>query len=249
MAIYDDAISKHSNMKTKKLNQYGSHLISVVLVVCFVSLAVFVGYKIIAGHKVAVDTKTEAETPANTTQTIQVPEGWKLFTDKDIGIQFVYPAGAGAFVKPAQSEAVFESSQTSGRYSAITPGVDGSFTIGSYKSATAEVSSRRYGPMVKLDGGQWIVTEPNQYDPTTYHKGDVYPEMTHVNTKGIDVYTATSGDEGVVRYNLFFASHGKLRELELPPFDSGVYSSSYNINDQGPYDSMYTQIRDSISLY
>lgn len=239
-------------MKTQKLNQHGSHLIGVVLVVCFLVLAVFVGVKVFSGHKVAADTKTEAEgtQPAQPGQpTIPVPAGFKGFADKGIGIQFVYPAGAGAFVKPAKGDATFESSLVTGRFSGIVPGVDGAFTLGTYKSANAEVVSRRYGPKVKLVDGQWIVTETNDYDTKVYKKGDVYPEMTQSNTTGIDVYTALSGDEGVSQYNLYFVSNGKLRELELPSFDSGLYSSTYNVNDQAPYDTMYQAVLSSITLY
>lgn len=243
---------KINTMKAYKPNQRGSHLIGVALVVCFLAAAVFVGVKVIGGHKVAVDSKTEAQKP-QTTQlaqpTIPVPGGYKGFADKDIGIQFVYPAGAGAFVKPAQADPAFESSLVSGRFSGIVPGVDGSFTLGTYKSADAEVVSRRFGPKVKLVDGQWIVVSTNDYDTKAYQKGDVYPEMTHSNTTGVDVYTATSGDNGVVQYNLYFVSNGKLRELELPPFDSGLESSTYNVNDQGPYDTMYQQVLGSITLF
>lgn len=251
MANYDDGISINTMKKQKRKQQRIPHL-KLVLVVCFLAVTVFVGVKVFGGHKVAVDTKTEAEStqPAQQGQpTIPIPGGYKGFADKDIGIQFVYPAGAGAFVKPDKGDGTFESSLVSGRYSGIVPGVDGTFTLGTYKSASPEVVSRRYGPTVKLVDGQWIVTATNDYDTKGYKKGDIYPEMTQSNTTGIDVYTATSGDEGITQYNLYFVSKGKLHQLELPSFDSGLYSSTYNVNDQAPYDTMYQTVRDSITLY
>jgi hypothetical protein len=236
-------------MRSFKFMQNRSKLLAFAGVACVLLVAIFAGVRIFAGDKVAVNTKTEAETAASGAK-VTVPGGWKLFADKTVGVQFVYPASAGIFTSPAEKNPEFESSLESGKIAAdFVPGVSGTFTVGTYKSSDAVIATRTYGPNIKFEKGQWVVTEPNQYDTAKYKKGDVFSELTRSNTHGVDVYTATRETEGVVRYSLYFVIHNKLHVIQLPAFNSDLESSSYNVNDQGPYNSMYTQIRDSISLY
>jgi hypothetical protein len=238
-------------MEAQKTYDNGFHAVGVVLVLFAFLLVVFVGLRVAGGHKVAVKSEAAAAPAPAVSPALTVPSGWKLFADKSIGVQFMYPDVYGAFAKPARSPSTdYESALVSGRLTSdYLPGVSGEFTLGTYKKGSLEVVSRRYGPKIKLSGNEWTVVEPNQYDPKKYKKGDIYPEMTHLNSRGIDVYTSRTGDEGIMAYNLYFVVQGKLRQLQFPPFDSGEYSSTYNVNDQGPYDSMYTQVRDSVSLY
>lgn len=112
-----------------------------------------------------------------------------------------------------------------------------------------KVDSIKYAPKIQLADDQWIVTEPSANNPHGYKPGDVYPEMSSVNTHGLDVYTAKSADQATVNYTLFFVTGGQLRELQLPTFKNGINSATNAIIDETPYDSMYQQIRDSISLY
>jgi hypothetical protein len=234
-------------MKTLKLNQRGSHIIAVLLGVCVLGVIILAGVKVVGGHKVTIDSKTDAQSGK---PTIAVPEGWQLFAHGSAGVQFIYPAAAGVFTGPTHDIPGFSESRVSGKMSAgYLPGVSGSFVLGAYGSVSPEITTRRFGPKVKLQGGDWVVVAPSQYDSKIYKKGDIYPEMTHTNVHGIDLYTAMSGDEGVVQYNIYFVTLGRMRVLQLPPFNSDVNSSSYNVNDQAPYDSMFAQVRDSISLY
>lgn len=233
-----------------KINQAGSHVIAAVLAVCVLGVMVLAGIRVLGSRTVGVNNKIEAEHAA-AAQSPDVPAGWKLFADKSIGVQFIYPGVYGSFTKPTDKiPGDYESALATSTLSAdYLPGVAGRFILGTYKNASAEVTTRRYGPKVKLSGSGWIVAQPNDYDSTKYQKGDPYPEMTQTNTHGIDVYTAKNGDEGIILYNIYFVSQGKLHDLQLPPFNSDLGTSTYNVNDQSPYDTMFAQVRDSIRLY
>lgn len=235
-------------MKIYKVNQAGSHVVAVGLTLCVLGLVIFTGLRVFGGrnHAVGVNTKTEAAGA-----TTPVPSGWKSFADKSIGVQFIYPEVYGTFIKPTEKVSKdYESVLVSTRLTAdYLPGVAGQFTLGTYKNASPEVTTRRYGPKVKLSGGEWTVTEPNPYDTTRYQKGNSFPEITRSNTHGIDVYSAKSGEEGIIVYNLYFVSQGKLHVLQVPPFNSDLGTSTYNINDQSAYDTMLEQIRSSVALY
>lgn len=233
-------------MKIKKIRQTGYSHIALVFVVVFVGLLVFAGIRVVGSQRLAVNNKTEAESAA-----VAVPPGWKLFADTSIGVRFFYPEVYGSFTRPTDKVSKdFESALVSGRLTTdYVPGVAGQFMLGTYKNASPELTTRRYGPKVKLSGGTWVVTEPNQYDDKQYQKGDVFPEMTHANVRGIDVYTAKSGDEGISVYRIYFVSQGKMHMLQLPPFNSDLGTSTYNVNDQAAYDTLYVGVRDSITLY
>lgn len=181
-----------------------------------------------------------------------IPAGWQKFADSKIGASFIYPNAFGAFVShddllPGFPD--YESmliSQVPKNTGII--GVQGGFTLITYKKGHDTIASRKFGPKVKLSGDGWVVVEPNPNNVENYQPGDTYPEMTHVNMNGLDVYTDTSIDQGTVSYSLFFVTNGLLHQLQLPTFDSGAYSSN-NINDESAYDAMYQQVRDSVALF
>jgi hypothetical protein len=241
-------------MLKQKLNSHGFHAIGALMAVCIAVVIAFVGLRIfkLQSHSTA---EGQSAVPA---ASLSAPAGWKLYVDKSVGVQFVYPDVYGSFQEPTdvccgltkadfpEYESVLVTNRASKSY---LPGVAGYFSLGSYRSGDAEIRSRNFGPRIRLAGDEWKVTVPGDSNPENYKSGDTYPEVSRTNARGLNVFTATVITEGVTNYRLYFVTKDKLRELRLPPFDSERDSSTYNINDQAPYDTMYQQIRDSVSLY
>lgn len=247
-------------MYKQKLNQRGFHVFGLLMVLVVVGFIGFVGFRIFNLQR---DSTAEGQAQPAASQgapqpAMVPPPGWKLFADKKAGVQFVYPDVYGIFQEPTKvccglTKADFPdfadvqvSNQPSTQY---VPGVDGYFVFGSYKNTDALIPSSTFGPKVRLDGDAWTVAASGRTGADTYSLGDTYTEFIRTNARGLNVYTAVWSNEGMVTYKLHFVANGRLHTLQLPPFDSEQYTSTYNINDQGPYDTMFGQIRDSISLY
>lgn len=236
-------------MQKLKFSSDGFHVFPAVAVLLVVGMIGLVGFRV---FHLQSNSTTEGQGLGGTSRQVAVqvaPPTWKVFADKDIGVQFVYPQEFGVFTEgPAGGS--YEAVRTSARVSTSTmPGVSGAFSLKSYKKGVMETTPRRYGPTVELTGDGWVVTKPSELDSRQYKKGDVYTELTRTNLHGLEVYSIETADEGIMSYALYFTTGGRLQVLEFPPFDSEQYSSTYNINDRGPYDAMYRQVLDSVRLY
>lgn len=237
-------------MAKQKLNQYGFHVIGPLFAVVFVAVVGLAGYKV---FHLKDNSKAAGEAPvAAPAASSDIPAGWQMFTDKNLGAQFLYPNAFGAFTDHNEALASFpdyEALLTSAapQNSGIL-GVKNGFTLITYKKGHDTITTHTYGPKIKLTDTGWTVVEPNPYNPKNYKPGDAYTDMQSANKHGLPVYWDTSADEGTVSYNIYFMSNNRLHQLQLPTFDSGAYDSN-NIVDQGPYDAMFQTVRDSLALY
>lgn len=246
-------------MQKYKLNNYGFHVLPLILIVLVVGLVGFVGIRVFHLQTHSVTDGQAVGQVANSKSSLQTaPVGWKVFADTSMGVQFIYPAVYGSFKEKTDfccgstfaNYPEYTNMLTSDRLSAnYLPGVAGAYSLNTYKKGVMEFQPQKFGPKLKLVGNEWIVTKPSENGIATYEKGATYPEMARINLHGLEVYSAETGYEGIMSYSLYFVTKGRLRVLELPPFDSEQYSTTYNINDRAPYDAMFAQVRDSIRHY
>lgn len=235
-------------MQKYKCRSDGFHVFAVLAVLLVVGLVGMVGMRVFHLQK---DSKTKGQSISKTARSAlqTVPPNWRVYGDKSAAVQFIYPKELGVFATE-KTIGDYAAAQTSGRLTTSTiPGVTGAFSLKTYKKGIREVKPGRSSPTIELIGNEWVVSRSSELDAKQYKTGDIYAEMNRSNFRGLEVYSTEAGDEGVVSYNLYFVTGDRLRVLELPPFDSEQYTSTYNINDRGAYDAMYQQVRGSIRLY
>lgn len=249
---YYEITNLKSNMKKHTISDKGFHAIGVIMVLCVVGVIGLAGLRIfnLRNNSLASGQPNASTAPVPLSQ--QVPAGSGLFADSQVGVQFIYPEVFGAFTDESRILDTFPNYESM-RVSKVLQdsgilGVSGGFMLITYKEDRMEVDSRKYGPRVRLTDNGWVVTKPATPNPENYKEGDAYGEMIRSNKRGLVVYSSASHDAGTVSYSLFFVAKGRLHELKLPFFDSGSYTSN-SIKDQGPYDTMFQQVRDSIGLY
>ncbi len=232
----------------------GFHTVAAAMVLLVVGAAGLAGWKVAQNQR--------AETAASSNETAQekprpaaptLPDGWRLYADEKVGIQFGYPASFGSFTVSPKDDLQYSPQLESGMRSDIAaapyiPGLSGRFSVETHKKGNFESASTKYGPTIKLTGDTWIVSKLNGSNPTTYKVGDEYTDIQRRNSAGTNVYAIESGDEGVYRYSIYFVTNGRLHELHLPSFDTGAYSGD-TFNDKSMYDDFYQQLLETVTPY
>lgn len=179
----------------------------------------------------------------------KVPEGYTVYENKELGFTFAYPKEYGSFSSQGEVSGaqIIKSAVPKTQYG---PGINGAFQIYTYATADQAITSRKYGPQIKLQNGKWIVTEANEADVIGNKVGDVYKDFegnvpaSQVN-KGLAVYTLKSGDEGSEMDRLVFVAKGKLHEIYMPTFSDGLYGGDV-ANDKSAFSTLLTNVRDSV---
>jgi hypothetical protein len=184
----------------------------------------------------------------------KLPDGWTAYRNSGYHFGFATPdefAPITAYTSaaPDTEHAIAATLQSA---APATPSITGisetkRFMVTIYKSAGATIPARKYGPEVKLQAGRWIVVSDNPGDPKPYKAGATYTEAKTARQNGLTTYSFTSGDEGVVEYSVAFVSDNHLVVVQLPPFDTGSYSSAAVLS-QAPYDALLKQFVATIYL-
>jgi len=179
----------------------------------------------------------------------KVPEGYTVYENKELGFTFAYPKEYGSFSSQGEVSGtqIIKSAVPKTQYG---PGINGAFQIYTYATADQAITSRKYGPQIKLQNGKWIVTEANEADVIGNKVGDVYKDFegnvpASQANKGLAVYTLKSGDEGSEMDRLVFVAKGKLHEIYMPTFSDGLYGGDV-ANDKSAFSTLLTNVRDSI---
>lgn len=178
-----------------------------------------------------------------------VPEGYTVYEDKESGFTFSYPKEYGSFSSQGEVNGVqiIKSATPETQYG---PGINGVFQVYTYDTADQAITSRKYGPQIKLQNGKWIVTEANESDVIGNKVGDVYKDFegkvpASQTNKGLAVYTLKSGDEGSEADRLVFVTNGKLHEIYMPTFSDGLYGGD-EANDKSIFTALLSNVRDSV---
>jgi hypothetical protein len=184
-----------------------------------------------------------------------VPDGYAEFTSKEFGFKFAYPEVYKGISDAAlvYGVTVYESGSPAASYA---PGITGMFKVYVRPAADEAITSRKYGPKIRLQNGKWIVTEVNEADPAKNKAGEEYKDLdgkalAYQANGNLSVYTLKSADEGSIIYTLVFVSGDKLVEILLPSFSDGLYANSDDNatpNDESKYTELLKNVRDSIGL-
>jgi hypothetical protein len=179
----------------------------------------------------------------------RLPAGYVLYDNKELRFKFAYPNEYGEVAKQptVNNVEIVRSDEPDVKFG---PGISGKIQVFTYASADREITSRKYGPMIKLQGDKWIVTTPNESDMAANKAGDVYMDqagktVASKTNEGLRVYLLRSVDEGSESDRLVFISGGRLHELYLPAFSDGSYGGDAE-NDKSAFDALLDNIWSSI---
>jgi len=188
--------------------------------------------------------------PTKQSTNSQLPEGYTWYQGD--GFKFAYPEAYGEFSVSKDANTDSESVQiwrSGSSKIALFAGLldDEFFSLNEMKSTDVPIGMGKYGPIIKLDNGKWVVAKDSLPDTMPYKTGDIYTYVTATKNTGTTIYTFTPGDEGIISHVLAFTVKGHLCILNLPRFDTGSFLSEHP-NDQKPYDQLAQQIAKSITV-
>lgn len=243
----------------KKLNTYGFSMVEVAILILVVGLLGAAGY-VVWGSKNPDNNSPSQSTqdtvapksPTSEDNTYQVPSGYKLYENKQLGFKFAYPAVYGDMMSQPEENGVMIT-KTAPLEIEYVPGVSApsKFTVFTYPSVSQEISSHKYEAMVKLVNDKWIVTKTN---PVGVNKSPVGSEYKNTEgktissvTKGnLKIYKFVSADEGTTSYSYVFIANGMLHQLFIPSYYNGTFGGG-PANDEAKFIEMVQQVSDSIS--
>ncbi len=243
----------------KKINNKGFSVIEAFLIFIIIGFIVFVGWYVWNNGNKTNASKTSTVNPSiqgAATSPVKekvytIPNGYVIYENKELGFKFAYPKEYGSLSKQPDENNVqiLKSQEPTKQYG---PGIGGIFMVYSYPSINQEISGRKYGPMIQLQNGKWIVTEASELDVIENKAGDEYKDFDKQVAKSqsnnnLTVYTLKSGDEGTENVRLVFVSKGRLHELYIPSFSDGTYGGGEE-NSKDSYSQMLRNVTDSILL-
>ena len=191
------------------------------------------------------------------------PDGTYLVTSELYGFQFSYPEKFGELTQNTIEQNEFTRSDeypyeisytTANSFSYDNPyaeGVIGEVSIELYKKGVP-IPTRKYGSLVELKDGKWIIAEVNISDIPENKLGSEYRDFNKetvaaTDIHGIPIYTFKSGDEGVSNDLLTFEINGRLFTIKPAAYTDGQYSSDQpEPNDPAPYAVLVNQVKSSI---
>lgn len=204
-------------------------------------------------------TDEELKTKTASSQYI-VPEGYIVYENKDAGFKFAYPEGWKGDLKKidltgttdANSAQIDSYFVTPNPTEQVLPGVRAPITVITYKTATATIISRKYGPDVQIKDQKLIVTGLNEADTVNKTIGSEYKtrdgKVVAPSKQGnLSVFSLVASDEGCTYTHLIFIVKDKLHELMLPEFcDNSFGATNQPIIDPAKYNDLIKKITGSV---
>lgn len=239
-------------------NQKGFGVIAALIVVVVIGVVGLSGWLVWHKNQKSEPSKTATSVKQSSTSEVEssttsykIPDGYTIYEDKRSGFKLAYPMEYGSFSPQDNINGVqvIKSSEPESQYG---PGINGPFQIFTYPTADQAITSRKYGPQIKMQNGKWIVTEVNAADVIDNKVGDVYRDfegktVESQSNDGLAVYVLKSGDEGSEAYRLVFIAHNQLHEVYMPVFNDGLYGGTVP-NDKQAFTTLLTNVKDSIFL-
>jgi type II secretory pathway pseudopilin PulG len=197
--------------------------------------------------------------------TSEKSDGMYVVANSKFGFSFAYPEAFGEL--KSQDDSTPSSLRvtnpkiaayrfTDAGFSTITTsykeGVIGDIVLTVY-DIDAEMTTRKYGPKVKLQNGEWIVTETSPSDVSENKVGDVYKdfnkkEVASESINGITVYVFENGDEGSESMDLRFALGDYIVSIVPASYNSGTYGNTDQTvdNSKEPFTELVQSVKQSI---
>jgi hypothetical protein len=182
----------------------------------------------------------------------QTPEGYVKYSNQVLGFSIALPREYGEISEVSDMEGTLTLRSLVLGEMKYGPGINGGFTIIGYTSANQEIVSRKYGPNISLNNGEWIVTQISDSDMQGSKIGDVYKGYDDAvparqKNGSLTIYSLNGGDEGTTYYRLAFVVKNRLIVVVLPDFSDGLYGASESPNDPTIFNTMVSHVRDSIT--
>lgn len=215
-----------------KCNQNGFSAVEVVIVVLAVGLLGFGGWYVLYKNKSKETTGTsmsvtqkDATAEAKVEESYDIPVGYTLYENKEIGFKFVYPEEWGKLTTKNSSGRALDLE------GALIPTSDPryptSLIVFSDKKSTFKMMGRYRAPVLSpsLEANKivWKVAESSEYFGIT--AGEVYERQPQVvrDSKGVTVYDFPAGHASAEWTSWAFAVGDYFVGIGLPQFNSMDY--------------------------
>lgn len=237
----------------KNRAQQGFGILGILAIILVLGIVGFSGWKLYDLNKQAgtgtvtlkpstqtADTTSEQSTPA-----VPTPEGYIVYSNSNYGFSFAYPKEYGSFAVDntylganPNAETTLISDDPPASYSE-TGSIGGKIVVKVGKSGNLVTTTRKYGPTVKLQSGQWIVSDDTLTATSTYKNGDVYKNLDGAEVKGVQrgatvSYVFHGGDEGCVVDKVTFMANDRLVDINLPSLCDATQYFVDGDNDKAP---------------
>jgi len=153
---------------------------------------------------------------ANSDQYI-VPEGYIVYENKELGFKFAYPKEWGV-VKEGDKEELLLSGHTE-QYTNKSEQINGQLDIAARQTKDYSTVLEKGGPIIKLDSGKWIVSDPQTNvspDNVKYRVGDEIKVPIAFKNDKLVVYDFSSGEEGCRNTRWVFEAKANIVEISTP---------------------------------
>lgn len=250
-------------------NQQGITTTTVVGFVLILVIVGFTGWRVMEANKAIDENKVVSNQPVKgnddeatpSEQTYTMPDGYIAYQNKSYGFMFAYPQEYGSITKQSkyfdyqinEVKGLREYSKSNDLTNAPSKGINGPVSILAYKTLDQQLNSRKYGPMVKVNGDKLTVAGAAPSDVNEQKVGEAYKDfkgnVVNAQKNGeVRVFKLIGGDEGTASTTLIVVANERLYELRLPNFSDGSYGNGNrdDIIDDADYNKLVANVIASI---
>jgi hypothetical protein len=231
-------------------NEKGFSAVEAIIILVIIAALGFGGWYV--WHSKQDKSKDASTSTAKTSDSDQakkdfeLPAGWTLYENKELGFNFAYPEVWGA-IKTADPSSDMLLNVYTEQYTDAMTEVDGRINLSARSAATFTFTPEKYSVTLKPvnNGAQWQITEVNPVVEDKYTVGDMYDLQGKHEVDGGVVYLTTKTDEGCKMNTYVFVLKDSYALLTTPALCAQGTPSAQN---QTAYDETTATILDSVKI-